>query len=45
MAVWDEGEGREGLGDDEVGFLADRDRTELVAHAHCVCRVDGAGVE
>ena len=45
MAVWDEGEGRERPGDDEVGFFADRDRTELVAHTHSVCRIDCAGVE
>ena len=45
MAVRDEGEGRNRLGDDQVGLLADCDRAELVAYAHCVGRVDGAGVE
>ena len=45
VAVRDEGEGWYRLGDDQVGLLADGDRTELIAHAHRVCRVDRAGVE
>ena len=45
VAVWDEGEGWNRLGDDQIGLLADSDRTELVADAHRVCCVDGAGVE
>ena len=45
VAVRDEGEGWNRLGDDQVGFLADCDRAELVAYAHCVGCVDRAGVE
>ena len=45
MTVWDEGEGRNRLGDDQVGLFADCDRAEDVADTHRVCGVDGAGVE
>ena len=45
MTVRDEGEGRNGLDDDQIGLLADCDRAEDVAHAHCVCGIDGAGIE
>ena len=45
MTVRDEGEGRHRLGDDQVGLLADSDRTEDVAHSHCIGGVDGAGIE
>lgn len=45
VAVRDESEGWDRLGDDQVGLLADRDRAEPVAYAHRVGCVDGAGVE
>ena len=45
VAVRDEGERRNRLGDDKVRFLADGDGTELVADAHSIGGVDRAGVE
>ena len=45
MAVRDECKRWDRLGDDQVGLLADGDRAEDVADSHCVCGIDGAGVE
>ena len=45
VAVRDEGEGRNRLGDDEVRFLAHGDGTENVADAHGIGGVDGTCVE
>ena len=45
MTVWNECKGWNRLGDDQVGFLADGNRAEDVAYTHCICSVDGAGVE
>ena len=45
VAVGDEGEGRDGVGDDQVGEFAGGDRTELLGDSHRVGGVQGAGVE
>ena len=45
MAVWDEGEGWNRFGYDEVRLLADGDGTEGVAYAHRIGCVDGACIE
>ena len=45
VAVRDEGEGWHRLGNNHVGLLAHCNRTELVAYAHGICCVDGAGIE
>lgn len=45
MAVGDEGEGRERVRDDQVGYFADGDRAQILGHAHRVGGVEGAGVE
>lgn len=45
MAVRDEGEGRDGLCDDEVGEFADGHGTKLLGDTHRIGGVEGAGVE
>ena len=45
VAVGDEGEGRDGLGDDKVGEFADGHRAEILGDTHRVGGVEGAGVE
>ena len=45
VAVRDVGEGRDGLGDDQVGEFADGHRAESLSDSHRVGGVEGAGVE
>ncbi len=45
VAVRDVGEGRDGLGDDQVGEFADGDRAQILGHTHRIGGVEGAGVE
>ena len=45
VAVRDEGEGRDGLRDDEVSEFADGDRAQILRDTHRVGGVEGAGVE
>lgn len=37
MAVWNEGQGWDRFGDDQVSFLSFGYRADNVADAHCVC--------
>ena len=45
MTVRDEGQGWDRFRDDQVGLFALCDGSVGVTDAHCVCRVDCAGVE
>lgn len=45
VAVRDECEGRDGLGDDKVGEFADGHRAQILGDTHRVGGVEGAGVE
>lgn len=45
MAVGDEGEGRDGVGHDQVGEFAGGDRAELLGDSHRVGGVQGAGTK
>lgn len=45
VAVGDEGEGRDGVSDDQVGEFAGRDRAEFLGDSHRIGGVQGAGVE
>lgn len=45
VTVRDEGEGRDGVRDDQVGEFADGDRAEILGDPHRVGGVEGAGVE
>ena len=45
VTVRDEGEGRDGFRDDEVGEFADGDRAQILLDTHCVGGVQGACVE
>ena len=45
MAIRDEGQGWDRFCDDQVGLFASGDGTVCVANSHCICRIDGAGIE
>ena len=45
VAIRYESEGWYRFRDDEVGFLADSNRTERIAHSHGICGIYSAGIE